>query len=122
MSLAGLIRTKGYWCDVYRPTWGRNADGTPKVTGYGTAVLSESKVFLDGITDELVQKVFGGSPLVDTRGFMEGAPDVRDEDRIKLTSGPLQGRVFRVEAQRPQYGRRAPHLELALESTTETIG
>ncbi len=121
MSLAGLIRTKGYRADVYRPTWASNPDGTRKVTTYGTALLSGVKVFLDGITDELVQTVFGGSEKVDTRGFMLGAPDVQDEDRLKLTSGAFSGRVFRVETRRPQYGRASAHLELALVSTTETI-
>jgi hypothetical protein len=121
VSLAGRIRTRGVRGNVYRPTIGANADGTRKVTSYGTAVLSGVRVLFDGITDEMVQKVFGGSPLVKTRGFMLGAPDVRDEDRFTPTGGAFAGRVFRVESIRPQYGRHSAHFELALESTTETI-
>lgn len=112
---------KGYKVEVFRPTWTANADATRTVASYGAPVLTGVKVFLDGITDELVRKVFGGSELVDTRGFMLGRPNVLPEDRLRLTSGPRSGAVFRVESLRPQYGRHLAHYELALQSTTETI-
>jgi hypothetical protein len=121
MSLAGRIRVSGVIGDFYRPTFGSNADGSRKVASYGTAVVPNVKVLFDGITDELVQKVFGGSSDVRSRGFMLGAPDVRDEDRFKATSGAVSGQVFRVESIRPQFNRASAHFELALCSTTETI-
>lgn len=120
MSLATLIATKGSTASVYRPTWGTNADGTGKVASYGTAVLEDLAILLDAVTPEMVQKLFGGNEVIDARGFVDGAPDIQIEDRLLMTAGGQTGTVFRVESTFPQY-HSVPHVELVLESTTETI-
>lgn len=120
MSLAGRIRFHGSVATIYRPTWTRNNDGTDGISGYPT-VAAGVRILLEPITDEVVQKVFGASSKVTERGWIDGLPDYRAEDRVKVTEGRRTGTVFRIEAVRPNDGRRGGHLELALEKTIEVI-
>lgn len=121
MSLAGLIRRRGSRATVYRPTGGRNADGSATVTAWA-AVQTDLPVLLEGLTDELAQRLFGTREVIRDRGFVLGLPDLRPGDGLVVTAGRRVGQRFRVEEPLAyDAGSRLAHLEVALVSTTETI-
>lgn len=120
MSLAGRVRLRGSVVDVYRPSYQRTADGNYKIGTWNDPIYADLKILLQPVSDEIVQKIFGGSALVRDRGFVaEPGCDIRAQDVVVVKTGRHAGKAFRVEDPRPQLGRRLEHLELALVSTTE---
>lgn len=124
VSLAGRIATRGSSVTVYRPQYGENTDRSRTITGYTVVSATGLKMLLEPITDELVQKVFGGSELVTERGYlMPVTADVKKDDRIKVEAGRRAGSRFVVDGARPNDSGspRTAHLDLALVSTTEVF-
>lgn len=123
MSLAGRAATKGSTLALYRPTYGAApaADGTRKVTAW-TLVGSGIKGVLDVLTADLADKVFGQMDVARTRTMLPSGTDVVAGDGLLVTAGFQIGARFRVvEAQRYDFRARAAHVDVALESTTETF-
>jgi len=107
---------------VYRPTYSSQADGSQRVTGW-TLSMSKLPAILEGVSDDLVQKVYGASQAVKDRALVPNDYPVEPGDGIVVTSGKRAGEMFRVvDVRRNDQSGANPHLDVALISTTETIG
>lgn len=122
MSLAGRAATKGSTLAVYRPTYGAAtaADGTRVVSNW-TLTVSGLKGALDALTADLADKVFGQMDIARTRALLPLGTDVVAGDAVVVTAGAQTGARFRVIEVQTYGVRMRGHLDVALESTTETI-
>lgn len=120
MSVASMVRRKGDLVRQYRPVYGRNEDGTPKVLSW--ALVTSLRCVFEPISDALARKAFGTSEIVDERGWIAGIPDVQLNDALVISGSRRTGAAFRVlEVPTYDFKSKNAHLELALQSTTETI-
>lgn len=123
MSLKGVIRFRGRRCDVYRPTLVEGTGGLPTLTWPTEPVVRDGRVFLDVISDELAQRLFGRETRIDIRGTVLPTTAAVKDDGVVVREGEYAGVRFRVTGIAPQTARvGAAHLELALERTTEVFG
>ena len=121
MSLASMVRRQGSLVAIYRPTFARNSDGTAFVTSWA-AIASDVEVNLQGLGYETAQKVFGTQEVVEADGFALSGADLQRDDRLLVTRGPFLNLKFRVvDLKRHRQGSASDHLEVALQSTTETF-
>lgn len=119
-AVASLVNRIGSTVTIERPTWSINADGTEQVASYAV-VATGVKVALDDVTETIRNTVFGGNPLVESRGFYTGT-SVQKKDRLVVTAGARNGGKFVVEDLVDRnMGSVNRHYELGLQSTTETI-
>lgn len=122
MSVQGVVRFRGVKCAVYRATTAEGAGGLPTLTWAPVIATTELRVFLDVITDELAQQIFGRDVRIEMRGTMLRTPVLQKDDGIVIQSGDYTGTRFRVTGRVPQTSRPgAAHQELALERTSEVF-
>lgn len=123
MSLAGVIRFRGAKCDVFRPVITDAEGGLKNVAWPLLPVIREGRVFLEVISDELAQRVFGREVQITLRGTALPEPAIAKDDGILVKTGAYKTQRFRVTAIAPEEHRPgSAHLQLALERTTEVFG
>lgn len=123
MSVQGVIRFRGARCDVFRPVKVDGAGGLPTVTWPLQPVARDTRVFLDVITEELAQSLFGQSVPITVRGAMFPTVGVLVDDGLVVRTGSYTGQRFKVTAIAPPQGRPgAAYIEAALEATPEVFG
>jgi hypothetical protein len=120
MMTAQVVQARGWRAVRLRPTTQRSR------TGATQRVPSDDdrrpcRVWLESITAELAQRVFGQVPNVTVRGYVAAATDIALEDRLAVTAGPFLG-TYRVVRRLPA-PRVHPNavVELGLEATPEAV-
>lgn len=123
MSLPGMIRFRGVTCDVFRPVVTDAEGGLKNVSWPLLPIVRECRIFLEVISDELAQRVFGRDVQITLRGTALPEPVVQKDDGVVVKSGAYRDQRFRVTAVTPEEHRPgSAHLQLALERTTEVFG
>jgi len=119
VSVLGRVTTRST-VTIYRPVEAETGDLGRKVASW-TTVVADLDARIVSESDELMQKVFGTPAVVKDRIYLAGAPDLRVGDAVKATARNRSGETWRVHGvlTLDQAGR--PHVEGALESTTETV-
>lgn len=120
-AIAALIGTRGSTVTIERPTsWTRNANGSQVPSGY-TEAATGVKVLFGELTETVAQMVFGGNPMVTSRGWYAGTA-IQKKDRLVVTAGFRTAEKLVVEEIVPQdFGSANRHYDLGLNSTAETI-
>jgi hypothetical protein len=121
MSLGGRAAAHGSLLSIYKPTYGSQPDGSQRVTAW-TLSMSKLPAVIEGVSDDLVQKVYGGSRSVKDRALVPNDYAIEPGDGVVVTDGKREGELFRVEDVRRLDQGANPHMDVALVSTTEVIG
>jgi hypothetical protein len=121
VSLAGHCARRGSVVTVYRSVEADTGDAGRKVASW-TVIATGIACSIEGVSDQIMQKVFGTPPAVRDRALIPGLPDVKLMDALVVTAGKRLGAKWRVEDVRPfDHGARSAHLEVALVASVETI-
>ncbi len=125
MSVASLAERHGSTVTVKRAT--RTRDGADASSSAAWATVATGvKLFIQPLTDRIRQKGFGREVEAESVGFGLSTLNLQKDDGVIITAlpvmggGPPIGARFRVAATLPRHPGPA-HLEVALQSTTETF-
>lgn len=121
MSLDGLWTVRGSTVDVFRPTLGKTPSGASKTTWPVSPQVSAVRAFIEPLSAELADRVFGAERRAKHRGMLPLGTDVLEHDGLKVTAGESTGQKYQVVGIQSYDHSRRPHLELALIETTEAF-
>ena len=122
MSLLGLATVKGSTINVFRPTTTRTASGFSKYGWPGSPATTGGKGWIEPLSAELADRVFGSERRARFRVMLPLGTDVQEHDGLKVTAGRYNGKKYQVIGPLPyDQARRSDHIEVALLETTEAF-
>jgi len=122
MSVQSMIRRQGTQVSIYRGTAVTSADKNRTLGAPWTLIAVAVWLNLQGLGFDAAQKVFGTQEVVEADGFAFPDADLQRDDRVVVTAGPYLTLKLRVVERKPhRQGSASDHLEVALQSTTETF-